>query len=94
MIFVTYESHISCATLFNFKNKPTQFTIKRDKREKQGKKERKRSQRHIETLMMTPPIPLKRYRWEEFNDTKEGMVTRMSHMNHPNMLGFICRQVD
>jgi hypothetical protein len=41
MIFVTYESYISRATLFNFKNKPTQFTIKRDER-KTGKERKKK----------------------------------------------------
>ena len=58
-------------TLFNSKNKLTQFTIKKKRgEERRGERERerereKRPRRHIETLMTTPLVPLERY--EETN---------------------------
>jgi len=55
---------VSSATLSDSKDRLTRFTIKRVEkleREKQGNKERKRSQRHTETPMMIPSVSLKRY---------------------------------
>jgi hypothetical protein len=61
---------MSFVTLFNSKNKLTQFTIKKKRGEERRGEERerereKRPRRHIETLMTTPLVPLEKY--EETN---------------------------
>jgi hypothetical protein len=43
----------------------TRFNKKRGNKEEKGKKERKRSGRHIETPMKTPSVPLERPRRDE-----------------------------
>jgi hypothetical protein len=61
------------ATLSKVKNRLIWFTIKREKRKKnKDKKEKKQPQGHTETRITTPPVPLERYRRDEFNNTKEG----------------------